>query len=350
MGKIDFVITWVDGSDREWIAKKKEYEGLRTEEKQNAGGKKEKDGRGNGTEKADVRYRDWELLPYLFRGIEKYAPWVHHVFLVTDHQLPDWLDTENPKVSVVYHDAFIPAEYLPTFNSHTIELNLHRIPGLSEQFVYFNDDFFLTKACRPEDFFRHGRPVDEAALNGINGKDEEFASIQFQNISLMNRYYSTSDCRRHLWKWLYPGYGMQIIRTLLLLPFNRLQGIYNPHGPMALLKSTCKKVWERDRAILEDTCKCRFRSGQNVSPYIFRYEQLLKGNFVPHKRIRGYCTAADSLQRIERLMGRYRMVCINDAAMDEKHFLAAKKGICRLMEQKFPNKSRFERQERKSLP
>lgn len=328
METIDFVITWVDGSDGEWLAKKKAYEELQAKEMK---------------KKADVRYRDWGLLPYLFRGIERYAPWVHRVFLVTDHQLPKWLNTGHPKVRVVYHEEFIPSAYLPTFNSHTIELNLHRIPGLSEQFVYFNDDFFLTKACRPEDFFRHGRPVDEAVLNGINGKDEEFASIQFRNISYMNRYYSTSDCRKHLWKWLYPGYGVQVIRTLLLLPFNRLQGIYNPHGPMAVLKSTYRKIWDRDREIMEDTCLCRFRSGQNVSPYIFRYEQLLKGDFIPHRRISRYCMVTDSLQHIAKLMGRYQAVCINDTEMDEKRFLAVRKGIYRLMQQKFPEKSSFER-------
>lgn len=344
MEKIDFVITWVDGSDEEWLAKKKAYEGLRTEETK-AGGRVKETGNAKRAdmEKPDVRYRDWGLLRYLFRGIERYAPWVHHIFLVTDRQLPEWLNTEHPKVSVVYHEEFIPSEYLPTFNSHTIELNLHRIPGLSEQFVYFNDDTFLTNACRPEDFFQHGRPVDEAVLNGINGKDEEFAAIQFQNISYMNRYYSTSDCRKHLWKWLYPSYGQQMIRTLLLLPFERLQGIYNPHGPMPLLKSTCRKVWERDREVMEHTCRCRFRSGQNVSPYIFRYEQLLKGDFIPHRRISRYCTVADSLEKIAKLMGRYQAVCINDTRMEEQKFLAAKKGIRRLMQQKFPEKSRFER-------
>lgn len=344
MGKIDFVITWVDGSDPEWLARKKEYR-----EAEKAGGLQETYGRENSTGQTDMRYRDWGMLRYLFRGIEKYAPWVHRIFLVTDRQLPEWLNTEHPKVSVVYHDAFIPAGYLPTFNSHTIELNLHRILGLSEQFVYFNDDCLLTKACKPEDFFRHGRPVDMAVLNGINGKDEEFAAIQFQNISLMNRYYGTSDCRKHLGKWLYPGYGVQIARTLLLLPFGRLQGIYNPHGPMAFLKSTFGQVWERDREILDDTCRCRFRSGQNVSPYIFRYEQLLRGNFVPHKRISGYCTAGDSLERIAGFMRRYPMVCINDTDMDDKEFAAAKKRLRRLMQQKFPEKSCFERQEEKRL-
>lgn len=341
MEKIDFVITWVDGSDEKWLAKKKEYEKLQIEAEKGSKGKEEKE---TGGKEETVRYREWNLLPYLFRGIEQYAPWVNHVFLVTDHQIPGWLNVEHPGLSVVYHDQFIPDKYLPTFNSHTIELNLHRIPGLSEQFVYFNDDCLLTKQCRPEDFFKHGKPVDEAALNGINGRDETFASIQFQNISFMNRYYSTGDCRKHLWKWLFPGYGTQMIRTLLLLPFNRLQGIYNPHGPMALLKSTCRQVWERDKKFLEATCSCRFRTGQNVSPYIFRYEQLLTGNFVPHKKIRQYCTVTDSPKQIIRFMKRYQMVCINDVELEEGQFLRKRREIRKIMENAFPSKSAFEKE------
>ena len=125
MKEIDFVITWVDGSDENWQKKKRKY----IEDK--AGD--------------EVHYRDWGLLRYLFRSIEKYAPWVHRVYLVTDGQTPEWLNTEHKKLVVTDHKDFIPAEYLPTFNSHTIELNLHRIRGLEEQFVYFNDDFLLTK-------------------------------------------------------------------------------------------------------------------------------------------------------------------------------------------------------------
>lgn len=331
MEKIDFVITWVDGADPQWLSKKKEYEDADFSLKKTE------------HEKGTVRYRDWGLLRYLFRGIERYAPWVHHIFLVTDQQTPAWLNTDHPKISVVDHKDFIPPQYLPTFNSHTIELNLYKIPGLSEQFVYFNDDCLLTNNCRQEDFFICGRSVDEAALNGINGNDEEFATIQFSSISLMNRHYSTSDCRKHLSKWLYPGYGTLNIRTLLLLPFNRLQGIYNPHGPMGILKSSCRRVWERDEEVLDETCKCRFRSGYNVSPYIFRYEQLLSGNFIPGKRNRRYCTVADPLERIAKFMNCYKMICINDVDMDEEAFGKKKTQIRHLMERKFPCKSVFER-------
>lgn len=344
MEKIDFVITWVDGSDEKWLAKKREYEKQQAEIAVKGETERKAEKGKAGKKGADARYRDWGLLPYLFRGIEQYASWVNHVFLVTDHQIPEWLNRDYPKLSVVFHDQFIPKEYLPTFNSHTIELNLHRIPGLSEQFVYFNDDCFLTGMCRPEDFFKHGRPVDEASLNGINGKDNEFARIQFQNMALMNCYYSVNDCKRNLSKWLRPSYGRNLFRTLLLLPFQRLQGIYNPHGPMAVLKQTCRKLWERDGDVLDATCRCRFRKGDNVSAYIYRYEQLLSNHFIPHKSQNKYCSVAEPAGKIARNVKKYKMVCINDAELEEKQFLRKRKEIQRIMENAFPSKSAFEKE------
>lgn len=323
MSEIDFVITWVDGSDENWREKKREYV------KERAGD--------------EVYYRDWGLLRYLFRSIEKYAPWVRRIYLVTDGQVPRWLDTNHKKIVVTDHRDFIPAKYLPTFNSHTIELNLHRIRGLGEQFVYFNDDILLTKHCQKSDFFINGQPADEGTLNGINGRDEIFAEIQFHNISLMNRYYSVKDCRRNIFKWVTPGYGKNVCRTLLLLPFQRLQGIYNPHGPMPVLKSTCQKLWSRDFDILDRTCRCREREADNVSAYIYRYEQLLSGNFVPHKSSNGYFDLGASAGALRRGMQRYKSICINDIPMNVERSRRKQKEIQKLMEQKYPDKSSFEK-------
>lgn len=135
---IDCVILWVDGSDPEWIAQKNKYAGIKIENVDNK----------------EDRYRDWDTLKYLFRGIEKYASWFRKVFLVTCGQIPEWIDTSYPKLEIVFHEEFIPEQYLPTFNSHTIELNLHRIKELSNEFVYFNDDMFILRKTRPTDFFK----------------------------------------------------------------------------------------------------------------------------------------------------------------------------------------------------
>ena len=91
---------WVDGNDPEWQKEKNNYD-----KKDNADG-------------SIVRYRDWDLLQYWFRGVEKFAPWVNKVYFITWGHLPKWLDTSNPKLVIVNHKDYIPEEYLPTFSAN----------------------------------------------------------------------------------------------------------------------------------------------------------------------------------------------------------------------------------------
>lgn len=137
MADIDFVMAWVDGADPAWRQERDAYAGNKGRSAASSG---------------DARYRDWELLRFWFRGVERFAPWVRRIHFVTWGHLPEWLDTANPKLAVVNHRDFIPQEYLPTFSANPIELNFHRIQGLSEQFVYFNDDVFLLRPVREADF------------------------------------------------------------------------------------------------------------------------------------------------------------------------------------------------------
>ena len=106
------------------------------------------------------RFRDWGTLPFLLRGIDKYLPFIEKVHLVvsSESQVPGWLDRE--KVHVVLHKDIIPESYLPTFNSCVIETHIPYIEGLSEEFIYFNDDMFPVNPCEPELFFKDGRPQE----------------------------------------------------------------------------------------------------------------------------------------------------------------------------------------------
>ena len=126
---IDFVIIWVDGNDKEWRAEKDKY-----------------DDKPISTSNSEVRFRDWDNLQYWFRGVEKYAPWVRKIHFITWGHLPTWLNTEHPKLHIVRHEDYIPNEYLPVFNSNVLEIYMHKIEGLSEEFVYFNDDIFLSRS------------------------------------------------------------------------------------------------------------------------------------------------------------------------------------------------------------
>ncbi|WP_180369763.1 stealth family protein, partial [Oenococcus oeni] len=138
---IDFVIDWVNGQDISWQAKRAKY----LENKEDA---------------SSARFRDWGFLKYWFRSVEKNAPWVNKIYLITDNQKPDFLNLNSEKIKIVDHKDFIPDSFLPLFNSNAIEIGMHNIPGLSKQFVFFNDDMFINKKVSPTDFFKNGFPRD----------------------------------------------------------------------------------------------------------------------------------------------------------------------------------------------
>ena len=167
MNEIDFVILWVDGNDPAW-----HEEFVRTRQAEN-------------DDASEIRYRDWRNLHYWFRSAERFAPWVQKVHFITWGHLPAWLRRDHPKLHIVNHRDFIPAEYLPTFNSNTIELNIHRIEGLADRFVLFNDDTFLTRGCWPEDFFRRGVPCDMARLSVV--QPSSVGHIIYNDLELINR-------------------------------------------------------------------------------------------------------------------------------------------------------------------
>ena len=136
---VDAVYTWVDGSDTALVAKRAAY--LPPEKQTTA------------VAQGTALFRDNDELRYSLRSLERYAPWIRRIFIVTDGQTPSWLDTGNQKIRVVDHGEIIPAQYLPTFSSRVIEAFLHHIPHLAEHYVYFNDDVFLASPCEPRDFF-----------------------------------------------------------------------------------------------------------------------------------------------------------------------------------------------------
>ncbi|GMF21256.1 unnamed protein product [Phytophthora lilii] len=155
-GPIDVVYTWVNGTDPRWKREKefwhKHWIASLTGQPLPVWGE-EAAVKGRDDSNSDNRFRDNEELRYSLRSLEKYAPWVRHIYVVTDGQIPSWLDIESPKLSIVKHrDIFTNQSHLPVFSSPAIEWNLDNIPGLSDMFLYFNDDVFLGSPVRPEDF------------------------------------------------------------------------------------------------------------------------------------------------------------------------------------------------------
>uniref|UniRef100_A0A8C8RJM8 N-acetylglucosamine-1-phosphotransferase subunits alpha/beta n=1 Tax=Pelusios castaneus TaxID=367368 RepID=A0A8C8RJM8_9SAUR len=104
------------------------------------------------------RFEDNEELRYSLRSIEKHAPWVRHIFIITNGQIPSWLNLDNPRITIVTHqDIFQNLSHLPTFSSPAIESHIHRIADLSQKFIYLNDDVMFGKDVWPDDFYSHSK-------------------------------------------------------------------------------------------------------------------------------------------------------------------------------------------------
>lgn len=140
---IDIVVPWVNSNDKEWQFSCNYW-------KQKITG-----------ESNQQRFRDAGTFHFWFRCIEKNCPWFRYVVLIlaSPSQIPNWLNTRHPRLRIVYHKDFIPETELPTFNSSVINCHIPFIEGLSENYILFNDDMFVTKPMKPNDWFIHGIPV-----------------------------------------------------------------------------------------------------------------------------------------------------------------------------------------------
>jgi hypothetical protein len=148
---IDLVYLWVDGSDPVWLAKKNAALAAMNEPVHESA---------VASAYIPDRWIDKNELKFSLRSIEKFMPWINHIYVVTDSQVPKWLNADNPRISIVDHRDIVPPEYLPTFNSSALELFLHKIPGLSEHYIFANDDFFAGAPSTPEFFFnKSGDPI-----------------------------------------------------------------------------------------------------------------------------------------------------------------------------------------------
>ena len=152
---IDLVYLWVDGNDPKWRAKRNRY--------MDVGGDFAQQGLVEG------RWAENDELRYSLRSIELYAPWINHIFIVTDGQTPSWLDTSNPRISIVDHSDILPAEALPVFSSNAIASCIYKIPGPSEHAIPGNDHTLLNAPTQPETFFRtDGTPIVRVKHNRFN--------------------------------------------------------------------------------------------------------------------------------------------------------------------------------------
>lgn len=328
--EIDFVVTWVDMNDPEWKEEFARYSTKKVEEK-------------NGV--SDARFRDGGFLKYWFRGVEKFAPWVRRIHFVTSGQKPAWLDTGNPKLNLVNHSDFIPQQFLPTYNSVVIERYMHRIPGLAEHFVYFNDDFYITNAVTPERFFRNGLPCDIAAFLYNPSWSQWYKRIK-NNLKIINRHFDKKKvmARDHS-KWFDPSYGLRARWNYLLRPYGKFITLRTPHNAQPYLKSTFEEVWAVAEKELTETSANRFRSVTDYTPELFRTWQICRGNFEPYNTYRDtkmFPLMVKSGQAIRAIyMQTYSLICLNDN-VHIRNYDEVMAQIRKAFDHILPDKSSFE--------
>ena len=291
---MDVVITFVDGSDPLWREDFRRLLDVPALEK---------------------RYRDWGLLRFLFRGIETHLPFVRKVFLVVsrDSQVPAWVDRE--RVKVVLHREIIPEEYLPTFNSCTIEMFLHRIPGLDERFLYFNDDILPMMDCTEADFFPEGHPA-----------------TGFSRCRLVRSQF-LRHCRNA------DRLARRAAGVAIECGFMRPEHVCSP-----MLRSACEAAFVAVEPEIRASLT-PLRASKNVNQHFFLDYMLFTGKALD-RRIpkRHFSLAASSTERIRSFVEvpDRKMVCINDVKMSPARFQRIRKGLLSALERHFPRRSRYE--------
>lgn len=327
---VDFVITWVDMNDPSWQQDFAKYSGKINNSR---------------NEVSVARFRDHGLLKYWFRGVERFAPWVNKIHFVTCGQRPAWLNTDHPKIQMVNHEDYIPKKYLPVFNSSLIEIYLHKIPGLAEQFVYFNDDFFIIDHLPSERFFRQGVPQDIAAFR-INLGMSLWSKCLKNNIQIINRRFDkkTIMARDHA-KWFHPSYGSKARLTHLLSSYDKFITLRTPHNAQPYLKRTFEEVWDYVGDELTEMSKNRFRTPEDYTQELFRTWQICQSYFEPYNTYQDtkmfplLFRAGKAIDAIKSQS--YKLVCLNDNE-HMRHYEETMQEIERAMDSILPEKSSFE--------
>ena len=329
--KVDFVITWVDNNDQKWQKEKEKYSNSKINDSNSI-----------------IRYRDWGLLKYWFRAIEKNAPWVNKIYFITCGQTPEWLNINNEKLILVNHSDYIPKEYLPTFNSNVIELFMNKIEGLSEKFVYFNDDVFVVDKIEKSDFFEGNKVKDQLIFNAVSVQKENtiIEHTILNDLELLSKYYTKHQVETNNKGKIYTlKYGKKGIKSILLKPWKYFTGIENMHTAMPYIKSTWNLVWEKESEELLNMAKNKFRTKYDFNHWIFKYWQMFSGNFIPINNSKSmyYNLKNDNSNFVNQVKSKkYKIICLNDS--DENlEFEKVKKEITLMFENMYPNKSKFEK-------
>jgi hypothetical protein len=307
---VDAVYLWVDGADPVWADR------MRLHQTQ--------DERASEVDAQPERFRDFEELRYSLRSLDMYAPWIRTVYLVTDGQRPEYLDFDDPRLVLVDHSEIAEPEYLPMFNSDAIVTWLHRIPGLSEHFLYMNDDCFFGRDTTPTTFFHP------------SGLTKVFPSIVSRPVGPLVDGEPMAQAKAKL------------TRARIEERFGRTLSHVMRHTPHSMTRTMVQRVIDEYPDDIERTRRSRFRRVDDMPlDQMVHYLSQILGTGTRSPINYGYVNVADPdgaeafAEMVER---RDRDVfCLNDAPSRPGESPDVER-IAALLEECFPVPSRWERE------
>lgn len=295
MPEIDFVIAWVDGADPAHAEARRRYG-------------PELEGAYRGTA-AEIRFHDSGEIYYLIASILKYAPFVRRVYIVTDNQKPKLLDSfaeaglcDPSFLEIVSHDVIFDGlnAVRPVFSPRPIEAAMWRIPGLSEHFVYFNDDMFVNAPLSPEDVFRSdGRPV----LHGTMARTE-LSRLKFQIRMMWRAITGDKSAVR-------PKHSIAQEKAALLAGMTG-RYFYAAHHPHPLRRSTLENFYSKNPDVLAKQLQFRFRNIEQHNPVALASNLEIRLHDTPvERKVPVSYIRADMRRSSERVLDEIR----NDASL-----------------------------------
>ncbi len=281
--EIDLVIPMVFPQDPEW---RREYSRYHS---------------GDATQ--NTRFRSWATEELLIRCCIKFMPWLRRIYilLAQESQMQRWMKnlaaeaqgTMQPEVRTVFHREFIPEKLLPCFASPCIEMFLHRIPGLSEYFIYGNDDMFPLSPLQPEDFFRQAEPdgtllpCQKITERAYPPKPNIFQRKCLYQLNMIAKPYG----KHYAEKWPDTGHIFAAIR-----------------------RSSCEEVWRRHGDEISANLSPLKRNDRSCNHYIYQLYQQFSGQFVEHRPPRHYVDQRTPTKQLAGIIAdpRAGIVCLND--------------------------------------
>jgi hypothetical protein len=273
-----------------------------------------------------ARYRPWNNLQYCLRSIEKNAPFIRKVHLIVSgpSQVPNWINTDT--VNVVFHKDIIPKEYLPTFNSRTIEMCMHNIKDLDEEFIYFNDDMFIVRKLKPTDFFEDGCPANTICMYTLEGLKNAWGK---SDIYFLPHKRCTDK-----------------VKEILNIGGN--QYYLTNHGPSPMLKSNNIELFDKLKDDILPTLT-KFRTKDDYVHFMYSIYNYLKGSISDFNVLTNTYVSSNRvhINKLPKTLSeiKTKVCCINDIAHIEgrEDYENAYMGVVNdFLDMLFPNVSKYE--------